>query len=312
MKRANASNKKGIATIVVTHNRKELLANCIKALLGQTLPCDIIVVDNASTDGTEAYMCDPRVINDDRVHYYRLKENLGGAGGFHHGLKYAMSHGWKWFWLMDDDAEPEPSALKNLVRHAKDHDVIYSSVAIGIENGKKRLCWIKRIIDRGQPKSIDSYELLNDVQEVQNVAFLGFFIHRDMVQLVGLPDPSFFICRDDYDYCERARKCGARFILVKDSVIIHPVKAISRFRLLGMDIWYRSMPPGKTYYDVRNKILLTKAHYPRLLWPRTVPGLLLQSFFNSFSQKDRLRLLYSYAAGIMDGLRNRRGKRFLP
>jgi GT2 family glycosyltransferase len=269
-------------------------------------------VDNASTDDTEGYLNDQGFVDHDRVHYFRLEENLGGAGGFHHGLEYAMSHDWQWFWLMDDDAEPEPSALKHLFRHAKHSNTIYGSVAIGIVNGKRRLCWTKKIIDNGKLTSVNDYELLKGLQEVQSIAFLGFCIHRDMVQLVGLPDPSFFICRDDYDYCERARKSGARFILVKNSIIMHPIKDISRFRFLGLDIWYREMPPWKTYYDVRNRILLTKVHYPSLLWPRTIPGLLLQSFCNVFTEKDRLRLLYAYAAGILDGLRNRRGKRFLP
>ncbi len=305
-------NRTGIAAIVVTHSRKELLVNCIEALLNQTLACDIVVVDNASTDGTEAYLYDQGFVDDDRVHYFRLKENLGGAGGFQHGLKYAISHGWKWFWLMDDDAEPEPSALKNLVLHARHSNTVYGSVAMGIENGTKRLCWTKKVIDKDRIKSINDYERLENFQEVQNVAFLGFFIHRDMVQVIGLPDPTFFICRDDYEYCERARKCGARFILVKNSVIIHPVKGISRFRLLGMDIWYRNMPPWKTYYDIRNRIFLVKAHYPTLLWRRTIPGMLLQSFYNVFTEKERLFLLYAYATGILDGLRNRRGKRFLP
>ncbi|MDY6838330.1 MAG: glycosyltransferase family 2 protein [Thermodesulfobacteriota bacterium] len=304
--------RSGIATIVVTHSRKELLGKCMAALLNQTHPCDIIVVDNASTDGTGAYLHDKGFVPHDRIHYVRLDENLGGAGGFYHGVKYAMSYDWNWFWLMDDDALPHPSALENLVLHAKDSHTVYGSVAMGMKNGTKRLCWTKKVIDNGRLKSINDYEGLHDVQEVQNVAFLGFFIHRDLVQLIGLPDPTYFICRDDYEYCERAKKSGAKFILVKKSVISHPVKGISRFRFLGMDIWYRNMPPWKTYYDIRNRILLVKAHDPTLLWRRTIPGMLLQSLCNVFTEKDRPFLLYAYAIGILDGLRNRRGQRFLP
>ena len=44
-----------VAAVVVTYNRKELLAQCIEALLGQqNAVCDILIVDNASTDGTGA------------------------------------------------------------------------------------------------------------------------------------------------------------------------------------------------------------------------------------------------------------------
>jgi len=308
----NNSDSTKIATIVVTHNRKELLLNCIEALLSQTHPCDIVIVDSGSADGTEVSLRKKGYMDRHNIHYLRLNENMGGAGGFHHGLKYAMSQSWKWFWLMDDDAEPERSALKNLALHAEDSNTVYGSVAMGMKDGTKTLCWTKKVIDSGRLVSINDYQRLQEVQEVQNIAFLGFLIHRDMVQEVGLPDPTFFICRDDYDYCERARKSGARFILVKSSVISHPVKGISRFRFLGMEIWYRNMPTWKTYYDVRNRIFSIKAHYPHLLWRRTIPGLILQFFCSLFAEKDKIRLMYTYAAGILDGLCGKRAKRFLP
>jgi GT2 family glycosyltransferase len=308
----NDRDNTSIATIVVTHNRKELLVKCIDALFSQTHPCYVIVVDNASRDGTKAYLEERGFLDDDRIHYLALTKNLGGAGGFHCGLKYAMSQRWEWFWLMDDDAKPDPLALKNLLCHAEDPNTVYSSVAMSIENGKEQLCWTKKVMDNGRLTPINDYEELQDVHEVQNAAFLGFLIHRDMVQTIGLPDSTFFICRDDYEYCERAKKSGARFILVKNSVIIHPVKGIRRTRLVGMDIWYRDMPPWKTYYDIRNRIFVVKAHYPALLWRRTIPGLIIQFFCNLFDEKDKIRLMFAYAAGVMDGLSNKRGPRFLP
>src|SRR3954447_10197137 len=70
--------------IVVTFNRRELLAECLQALLEQTLaPDEIIVVDNASSDGTAEMVRE-------RFPQARLEaptENIGGAGGFHHGLE---------------------------------------------------------------------------------------------------------------------------------------------------------------------------------------------------------------------------------
>ena len=44
--------KKAVAAIVVTYNRLEILRQCVEALRAQTTACDILVVDNASTDGT--------------------------------------------------------------------------------------------------------------------------------------------------------------------------------------------------------------------------------------------------------------------
>ncbi|MCX7697952.1 MAG: glycosyltransferase [Candidatus Goldbacteria bacterium] len=75
--------KEKIAVIVVTYNRKELLRRCINAILKQTYKVDkIIVIDNASTDGTEEMMTKTYYRNK-KIDYVRLDKNIGGAGGFH-------------------------------------------------------------------------------------------------------------------------------------------------------------------------------------------------------------------------------------
>ncbi len=98
--------------VVVTHNRKEKLRDCLAALAGQQRPPDhILVVDNASTDGTSTML--------DReyggVEVLRLAKNEGGAGGFHEGMKRAHMAGAEWLWLMDDDTIPDADALEQLL-----------------------------------------------------------------------------------------------------------------------------------------------------------------------------------------------------
>ena len=78
-----------IACIVVTYNRLELLKQCINALLHQSFNnFDIIVVNNGSTDGTEKWLKENPQIK------FFTQENLGGAGGFHNGIKYAYQSGY--------------------------------------------------------------------------------------------------------------------------------------------------------------------------------------------------------------------------
>lgn len=78
-----------IHIIVVTYNRKELLSRILASLLNQSY-CHvrIIVVDNGSNDGSMAYIEEKKLI--DKVEWLRLPENIGGAGGFHEGMKYAI------------------------------------------------------------------------------------------------------------------------------------------------------------------------------------------------------------------------------
>src|SRR5688500_13373643 len=96
-----------VSAVVLTYNRKALLAECLRALLAQTLPVDrVLVVDNASTDGTEELLRAEGLL--ERVAYLRLERNLGSSGGFNRGVAAAREGGWDWLWIMDDDAEPRP------------------------------------------------------------------------------------------------------------------------------------------------------------------------------------------------------------
>lgn len=94
---------KSVAAVVVTYNRKELLKEAIDALLMQSVAeADVLVVDNASTDGTKDYIAD--YIDQGQIIYINTGENLGGAGGFNFGMRKACEAGYKYVWIMDDDA----------------------------------------------------------------------------------------------------------------------------------------------------------------------------------------------------------------
>ena len=115
------------------------MQECLDSLLGQSRPPDaVFIVDNHSTDGTYDHLLGRGLISavgdsqgigrtvrsvpvpghGDRrldVHYVRLSENSGGAGGFHEGMKQAIEAGFDWLWLMDDDVLVAPDALAVLV-----------------------------------------------------------------------------------------------------------------------------------------------------------------------------------------------------
>src|SRR3954466_6009822 len=97
---------------VVTHNRRELLVRCLEAIAAQTWPVDrLLVVDNASTDGTYERLADLAL----SAEYLRIERNGGGAEGFHYAVRAGLDSGADWIWLMDDDCRPEPDALKRLL-----------------------------------------------------------------------------------------------------------------------------------------------------------------------------------------------------
>src|SRR5881227_1028098 len=110
-----------VCAVVVTHNRVELLRRCLSALAGQTVPVErVLVIDNASTDGTAD------VVRDEfpSVKLVRLEHNVGGAGGFHEGMRRAHEAGFDWIWLMDDDTLASDDALEQLLRASSAEDAL--------------------------------------------------------------------------------------------------------------------------------------------------------------------------------------------
>src|SRR5271166_5837391 len=123
-----------VAAVVVTFNRKVLLAECLDALLRQTRRLDrIYIVDQASTDGTQEMLEERGYLQNHAITYSRSQKNTGGAGGFQCGVDLAYTAGFNLIWIMDDDAIADSTALETMLRYFDDPHV--SAVA----NAKIRL-----------------------------------------------------------------------------------------------------------------------------------------------------------------------------
>lgn len=184
--------------VVVTYNRKELLAGCISHLLEQTAPCDILVIDNASTDGTQEYI--GAWIDNCRVFYHNTGANLGGAGGFRAGMELAVRRGYSQIWIMDDDTFPQTDALEVLLAADRSLNGQYgflSSAAYWIDGS---LCNMNRQRTSLTAK-VEDYE--SPAVRVVMATFVSFFLRVETVRAFGLPISEFFIWADDLEYSRR-------------------------------------------------------------------------------------------------------------
>ena len=105
---------KKIGVVIVTYNRLEKLKYTLKCFDNQTVvPEYIIVVDNASDDGTAEYLATWRA-NESTTKKIVISNdtNLGGSGGFYTGLNRALKESAQWIWVQDDDAFPESDAIE--------------------------------------------------------------------------------------------------------------------------------------------------------------------------------------------------------
>ena len=296
-----------IVAVVVTYNRKNLLRACLSALVSQERQPDLIlIVDNASSDGTREMLQAEGWLDRSDVELVALSENTGGAGGFSAGLEHATSLGADWVWMMDDDAEPHADALAELAYVAKDPNHVYGSLATSGDETS----WLTTLL--GDP--VRTTSRIADVPtqaQVMMLPFLGFMIHRDLVARIGLPDPGYFIAADDVEYCVRARKSGAKIIVAGKSHIEHPRSRPYEVRLPGYTLTALELPPWKRYYDTRNRLLLARKHHGVKLLTHTIPGSFVRLTAAMLKEPHKLAQLRAFLAGMIDGLLGLKGKRHI-
>ena len=295
-----------VTALVVTYNRKDLLLRCLAALTQQTvLPQQIVLVDNASTDGTESALDKAGWFARPNFRYVKLEENTGGAGGFSHGLGLiSQSRADGWVWMMDDDALPQLDALERLVEKGLNPNHVYGSATISGD----RLAWPMGIVSPKKRRISTTLEL-PELAEVQFVPFLGFMVHSSLVQKIGLPEAGYFLAADDVEYCLRAKAQGAQVYLVGASRIEHPPAKDYFVRLLWRKIYCLELPPWKRYYDTRNRILIARRHYGWRLYAMTIPGSFIRLLGALMREPKRGEQVWAFMAGMIDGLRGRQGRR---
>ena len=239
-----------VAVVVVTYNRADLLKGMLAGLSRlERLPDAVFVVDNASSDHT------PRVLAEaveagllPRLVPITSSDNLGGAGGFHLGLKAAYDEGFDAMWLMDDDVVPAPDCLTRLLEVEGPCLIAVREDRRGdlVEKAALRFDLRNPLAIRPKTASIDSTYAdrasMPATVEVENVAFEGFLVRREVVEAIGLPDPSYFIFYDDVDFAIRARRAGFRVLAVRDAVLVRQLDFDQQHDLAG---W-------KGYYMYRN------------------------------------------------------------
>lgn len=208
-----------IAAIVVTYNRIELLKQCIEALQKQTQACDILIVNNASTDNTEKVVTElaQQVPN---LKYRNTGANIGGAGGFNYGMKWAVQDGYDYIWIMDDDCLPKEDALKKLVEADKILKGNYGWLASAVLWQDGRECKMNR--PKLKKSFYDYMELMQyGIVQAEQATFVSVFFRKEVIQQVGLPIKDFFIWGDDIEYTRRitVRNNLQSFVVGKSQVI---------------------------------------------------------------------------------------------
>lgn len=285
-----------VVAVVVGHNRRDLLLECLGAVRAQSVPpAAVVVVDNASTDGT----ADAVRAAFPEADLVPLAVNTGGAGGFAAGMARALDrHGADLLWVMDDDTVPEPGALAALLGAREGYPgpvpalvasrVVWTDGREHPMNTPRRKSWALRA------EVADAAAV--GCRPVRSASFVSVLVDAEVVRERGLPLADYFIWNDDFEFTTRVLR-GRRGLLCPYSVVVHKTRT---FGATDAD------PGERFYYEVRNKVWVLGrsrglAPAERLVYA----GATLRRWARTYARSgDRATLRHGLGRGLRDGLRS--------
>lgn len=249
-----------VAVVIATRDRCGLLRQSLAAVAGQSRPTDdLVVVDNASSDGT----ADLLATEFPHAEVVALDRNFGSSGGYAEGIRTAVARGADWLWLLDDDSFPSPTALEELLAALS---------RLGGDSPPDLLCgrveWsdgAPHPVNRPTVRRRDPAVLVRAVRAgllpVRAATFVCLLVSKEAVGRVGTPNPNFVYQADDIEYTARILRRG-RGYYVPSSVVEH--RTATKY------------PPSgdgrRTYFALRNNLFMLRggswdpSEKPALAW----------------------------------------------
>jgi GT2 family glycosyltransferase len=289
--------RKRISVIIPTFNSRKTLIACIESILNQTFkPQEVIVVDNASTDGTSEKVIE-LMKSRNSIKLVKNDKNIGVTGGRNKGIR-EVSKKYDYLLFFDHDMVADMKMLEKLLEVVEGDsrigiatpkiyfwekkDVIWSAgTGIDLNTGKT---WFRNGVDTGQ---------YNEVQEVQ-VAPAALLVKRQVIDKIKGFDDTFYAVFEDTDFCFRAREFGFLTYYVPEAIAYHRIpydKKESMKRLLTRLFWVG-----------RNRTIFLKKHSKNLfVYLINLPIFIIYYLYLSL-KFGNFRAFTSYIKGTISGL----------
>ncbi len=297
-----------VSVVIPTHNRKEKVKRLLRSILQSSYPkekLEIIVVDDASTDGTyeeiRREFPDIKVLRNDKERWLAGSRNIG----------IKVSRG-KYILLIDDDNIVDEHMIEYLVECMEKNPNVGVCAPLMLYHGSD-IIWcagIRRNMITSKTTYLFNGKSLRDVSLPEIIESSDdfpncFMIRAKIVKKYGIlfNEEEFPIHYDEADFCYRVRKLGYRVVCYTKARVWHDVK---RSIITGFETETR------TYYTARNRIVFHKKYSKRWQYMLfvTIFNWLITSYYLSSilleskkSLVEKGRIIKAYFKGVIDGLK---------
>jgi GT2 family glycosyltransferase len=230
-----------VAAVVLSWNGREDTLACLRSLEGEE--ADVIVVDNASIDGTAEAVTGVELVRNER--------NLGYAGGMNVGIRRALERGADAVLLLNNDVEVEPGAIAAMAAAADGAGAVCPVVVFADEPSRVWYAGARFDPRRGY-NGRHLTDIPEDVVETERISGAAVLMPRDAVERIGLFDERLFAYHEDAEWSLRARAAGLPLLVTPHSRVRHKVSASTG----------GEGSPTALYYSARNLLAVSEQHAP--------------------------------------------------
>jgi len=258
-----------LSIIIISWNSRGFLKRCLDSI-DPAMSSEVIVVDNASTDGTAGMV---------RREYpgailLRNGRNIG-LPARNQGLCIARG---EFLLLLDADTVVQPGSIETLAQYLRTHpDVGLAAARLTDEDGnlqytchkfptlvtkalrRYRFAWAERLLREAEFRDWDHAS----IREVDYVTGACQMIRREAYEKVGPIDGRIFYGPEDVDYCLRMWQAGYKVVYNPEAVIVHAERRITTKSWFRRTTWEHVK--GLAYYFLKHKYLLSRERVYRTI-----------------------------------------------
>jgi len=281
-----------VAIIILNYNGKEVLPECLESVRQIKGDCHTIVVDNASTDNSPAWV----ETKFSEVTLIRNQANLGFATGNNVGIRLALEKDFEAVMLLNNDTKVHPSLVKQLLAAntplASPKIYFYPGFEFHYDRYKdtdrgKVLWYAGGAIDWnnawGVHRGVDEVDQgqYDHAEKLEFATGCCLLIRREVFDKIGLFDPRYFLYYEDLDFCVRARRVGLTISYVPRAILWHKNAQSSE-----------SGGSLHQYYFTRNRLLFGLRYAPWRIKAALMRQSVKQFFTSTSAEKQGVKDFY--------------------